>query len=162
MARQVANYRRFYSALNKLPKHGNNEDTKETLVSAYTKGRTTHLHEMKPAEYAEMCRDMERQMGYDDQRKRKRSICLKLMQEAGIDTTDWARINEFCFNRRIAGKKFAYLGLAELEALAKKLRAIIRSGGLKNKAAENGKENEPQQQIILVNYGQQTDKQCAS
>lgn len=63
--------------------------------------------------------------------RRKRSQCLKLMQKSGIDTTDWARINAFCQDPRIAGKVFAMLGLKDLEALQVKLRAIIHKGGLK-------------------------------
>lgn len=65
--------------------------------------------------------------------RRKRSVCLKLMQQLGIDTTDWNRVNEFCNNPRIAGKPFVQISTAELEHLAIKLRAIQRKGGLTDK-----------------------------
>lgn len=65
--------------------------------------------------------------------RRKRSVCLKLMQQLGIDTTDWNRVNEFCNNPRIAGKPFVQISTAELEQLAIKLRAIQRKGGLTDK-----------------------------
>ena len=65
--------------------------------------------------------------------RRKRSVCLKLMQQLGIDTTDWNRVNEFCNNPRIAGKPFVQVSTAELEQLAIKLRAIQRKGGLTDK-----------------------------
>ena len=58
------------------------------------------------------------------------------MQQMGIDTTDWARINDFCRNPRIAGKPFRQITAEELEVLTVKLRAIQRKGGLKIKEEE--------------------------
>ena len=85
-----------------------------------------------------MCRDMERLTGYDEfvegirrQLRRKRSEVLKLMQQLGIDTTDWNRVDAFCEDVRIAGKAFRHISIDELEALAVKLRIIERKGGLK-------------------------------
>ena len=85
-----------------------------------------------------MCRDMEQVAGYDERMsdirrelRRKRSVCLKLMQQLGIDTTDWDRVNAFCEDARIAGKAFRHISIDELEALAVKLRIIERKGGLK-------------------------------
>lgn len=127
------NYARFYTLLKKLPRAD-----KETLVEQYTHGRTVHLRETSIEEYNMMCNDMERVTGYDERReairkelRRKRSVCLKLMQKLGIDTTDWARINDFCRHPRIAGKVFARLSLTELDSLQTKLRGIMRKGGLK-------------------------------
>ena len=120
------NYGRFYCLLKKLP-----EADKETLVSSFTNGRTLHLHEMSAKEYAAMCASLEEHTGWRVQLKKKRSVCLKLMQQAGIDTTDWQRINDFCRHPRIAGKVFAKLTLADLDSLQTKLRAIMRKGGLK-------------------------------
>lgn len=117
------NYARFYSLLKKLP-----EADKETLVSSFTNGRTVHLHEMSAKEYASMCATLEEHTGSRVQLKKKRSLCLKLMQQAGIDTTDWQRINDFCRHPRIAGKVFAKLTLADLDSLQTKLRAIMRKG----------------------------------
>lgn len=124
------NYARFYCLLKKLP-----GADKETLVSSFTNGRTVHLHEMSAKEYASMCSTLEEHTGSRVQLKKKRSLCLKLMQQAGIDTTDWQRINDFCRHPRIAGKVFAKLTLADLDSLQTKLRAIMRKGGLKQKAS---------------------------
>lgn len=126
----MKSYHRFYASFNKLQKHGSDEDTKAAIVSQYTGGRTTHLSEMRVREYNDCCKALENMLGYGDQRKRHRSICLHLMQELGIDTKDWQRINDFCSHPRICGKVFALLDIPELEALELKLRAIKRKGGL--------------------------------
>ena len=122
------NYARFYTLLKKMP-----AADKKTLVSQYTDGRTTSLRETTQQEYNKMCRDMEQVAGYDERMsdirrelRRKRSVCLKLMQQLGIDTTDWDRVNAFCEDTRIAGKAFRHISIDELEALAVKLRAIKR------------------------------------
>ncbi|MFQ7112483.1 hypothetical protein [Hallella bergensis] len=117
------NYARFYNLLKKLP-----GADKETLVSSFTNGRTLHLHEMSAKEYVAMCASLEEHTGWRVQLKKKRSLCLKLMQQAGIDTTNWQRINDFCRHPRIAGKVFAKLTLADLDSLQTKLRAIMRKG----------------------------------
>ena len=122
------NYARFYTLLKKMP-----GADKETLVEQYTNGRTTHLRETTQQEYNKMCRDMEQIAGYDERMsdirrelRRKRSVCLKLMQQLDIDTTDWDRVNAFCEDARIAGKAFRHISIDELEVLAVKLRAIKR------------------------------------
>ena len=81
---------------------------------------------------------MERLTGHDAQcealrrqLRRRRSEVLKLMQQLGIDTTDWNRVDRFCSDTRIAGKAFRHISIDELEALAVKLRTIARKGGLK-------------------------------
>ena len=161
MARPVKNYHRFYASFNKLPKRGDDEDTKAALVSQYTGGRTTHLGEMTQREYTACCKALEQMLGYGDQRKRHRSICLHLMQEIGIDTKDWQRINDFCSHPRISGKVFALLGIPELEALELKLRAIKRKGGLRSeegrvKSEERSEKSEESKSIniiILQDYG---------
>lgn len=131
--KQERNYARFYCLLKQLP-----GADKETLVSSFTNGRTLHLHEMSAKEYATMCASLEEHTGWSVQKKR--SLCLKLMQQAGIDTTDWQRIDDFCRHPRIAGKVFAKLTLADLDSLQTKLRAIMRKGGLKQKASPNPSE----------------------
>ena len=130
------NYARFYTLLKKLP-----GADKETLVSSFTDGRTTSLREMKVKEYDAMCASLEEQTGWKAQVKKKRSLCLKLMQKAGIDTTDWQRINDFCRHPRIAGKVFAQLSLADLDSLQTKLRSIMRKGGLKPKPSRDEHRN---------------------
>lgn len=127
-------YKRFYKLFNRLPIR--DEELKARLVSQYTKGRTTSLRCMTSAEYTTMCDAMERSTAdpQHELRKKKRSAALRLMQQLGIDTTDWARINAFCRDRRIAGKEFASLSAEALTALTTKLRSIERRGGLKQMA----------------------------
>lgn len=127
----IPNYHRFYASLKRLQDTGDKEELKETLVSSFTNGRTTSLREMSVKEYETMCISLEEQTGWKIELKKKRSLCLKLMQLAGIDTTDWQRINDFCRHPKIAGKAFARLSLADLDTLQTKLRTIIRKGGLK-------------------------------
>lgn len=128
MIDQKRNYARFYS----LMKHMPNAD-KETLVSQYSNGRTTHLREMSDWEYRAMCEGMERVAGDHERRealrralKSKRSAALHQMQLLGINTADWQSVDAFCHNKRIAGKNFRELSGEELEALTNKVRIIIR------------------------------------
>lgn len=121
---------------------------KETLVEQYTHGRTTHLRDTSMQEYNTMCNDMERVTGFDKHReaihkelRRRRSVCLKLMQQLGVDTTDWVRVDNFCMNPRLVGKPFRNISIEELEDLAVKLRTIKRKGGLKPQQAREEQKN---------------------
>ncbi len=58
--------------------------------------------------------------------RRIRSSVLHQMQLLGVDTADWTRVDAYCLDKRIAGKRFRHLDYGELEALLKKLRAIRR------------------------------------
>lgn len=58
--------------------------------------------------------------------RRIRSSVLHQMQLLGINTADWSRVDAYCTNKRIAGKRFRDLDEEELGALLKKLRAIRR------------------------------------
>ena len=129
----MKDYHRFYASFNRLPCNGDRDDMKEILVSSFTDGRTTHLHEMTQKEYDAMCASLEERTGWREKLKKARSLCLKLMQKAGVDTTDWQRVNDFCQNPKIAGKVFAQLGVNDLEVLQIKLRAILRKGGLRKR-----------------------------
>lgn len=129
---QISNYHRFYASFNRLPCGGDREDLKEALVSSYTNGRTTSLREMSEAEYKTMCAALEHKVNptaravYIQERKRRRSSALHQLQLYGVDTTDWNKVNAFCEQPRIAGKPFRDLDCEELEALTRKMRAIIR------------------------------------
>ena len=129
---QISNYHRFYASFNRLPCGGDREDMKESLVSSYTNGRTTSLREMSEAEYNAMCAALEQKVTpnaralYIQERKRRRSSALHQLQLYGVDTTDWNKVNAFCEQPRIAGKPFRDLDCEELEALTRKMRAIIR------------------------------------
>ena len=56
----------------------------------------------------------------------RRSVCLKLMQKLGIDTSDWARVNAYCMNPRIAGRPFSEVSAEGLSELSVKLRMILK------------------------------------
>ena len=133
MNRKPLNFARFYTLFNSLVYEGDREEFRKDLIRQYTGNRTDSLRQMSSQEYDTCCRAMEGLTKRNDQLRKKRSLCLKLMQQLGIDTTDWTRINSFCNDRRIAGKPFARLNAAELEALAAKLRTIQRKGGLNKK-----------------------------
>lgn len=132
----INNFHRFYALLNRLHTEGGKEDFKETLVSSFTNGRTTSLREMSVKEYETMCSSLEEQTGWKSELKKKRSLCLKLMQQLGVDTSDWARVDNFCQHPRLAGKPFRKIGVEGLQDLAVKLRTIKQKGGLKQSTSQ--------------------------
>lgn len=147
MAQKVTNFGRFFSAFRKLTIHGEPEEVKRQFVSQYTGGRTESLKEMTWKEYTAMCVALEDMNGTRDELKRRRSIALKLMQELGVDTTDWAQINDFCRHPRIAGKEFGRLSIDDLIELATKLRTIKRKGWARAGLADTHPEtNKPGQE----------------
>lgn len=114
-------YRRFWALLRDMP-----GAEKEEIVLQFTNGRTTHLHLMTADEYDRMVRMLDGIVANDrrvELRKRRR-ICLKLLQEIGVDTGDWTRVNAYCANARIAGRAFGEISAEGLKALAVKLRMI--------------------------------------
>lgn len=151
------NYARFYGIVNKgytFASKELGEEFKKGLVSQFTDGRTTSLREMTRKEYDTMCDTLEGATARllrtaKETQRRHRSRCLKLMQQAGIDTTDWQRINDFCRHPKIAGKVFAQLNLADLNSLQTKLRAIIRKGGLRAAAKPNSTEQGSSATLIV-------------
>lgn len=137
----MGNYSRFYALLGKLPVHS--EGMKEEFVSQYTGGRTTSLRCMTVLEYNKMCEALEDSLSSRELLRKYRSTALHLMQRIGIDTTDWARINTFCMDARIAGAPFYKLSCEDLQTLAKKLRTIERGGGLRKEPEEKGYGKQP-------------------
>lgn len=143
MKQEVTNFARFYALFNKLSYTGDREEFKRAIVRQYTWNRTESLREMTRDEYDACCEALERLTGQDERRKKlreelrsRRSTCLKLMQQLGVDTADWARVNDFCRHPRIAGKPFAQIDVEGLEQLAVKLRTIKRKGGLQARSPE--------------------------
>ena len=137
MAQEVTNFARFYAVLGRMEFASGDlcEEIRRGFVRQFSLGRTDSLREMTSVEYKTLCSELERTVGisrqkYVDELRRSRSVCLRLMQKIGVDTTDWTRVNEFCRHPRIAGKPFARITLEELEHLALKLRSIQRKGGL--------------------------------
>ncbi len=131
MGKKKRNYSRFY-ALCKA-KGVDLEQYKDDLISQFTLGRTTSLKDMKDSEYDEMCdcirsgrHQSESRDDYVLRRKKMRSAVLKRIQQLGVDTTDFDKVNAFCQNSRIAGKPFGMLTIEELESLIPKLEAILR------------------------------------
>lgn len=73
-----------------------------------------------------MTREMDARQIALETLRRIRSSVLHQMQLLGINTADWSRVDAYCTNKRIAGKRFRDLDEEELGALLKKLRAIRR------------------------------------
>ena len=131
MTKTTRNYGRFYGALNAIVASGERDEMKKMLVRQYTNGRTESLREMSDGEYARCCRALE-ERGRDGERlRRERSATLKLMQQMGVDTTDWGRVNLLCRHPRIAGRDFYNIEAGEHPGLRRKLRAITGKGGLR-------------------------------
>lgn len=126
-------YRRFWAVFNRLTIRGDREECRKQIVSQYTRGRTDSLKDMTAQEYAACIAGMEALSGSVETLRKWRSSCLRLMQQLGIDTTDWSAVDAFCLAPRIAGKRFAWLDHHELEDLQKKLRAIKGKGGLRSR-----------------------------
>lgn len=128
---EVTNFARFYSILKRVPKIGDNEYLKKEMVSVSTGGRTESLKEITRKEYDDLCNLLEKRFpekrnNYVEQRRKKRSSCLKLLQKIGVDTTSWTAINNYCKSPKIAGKVFADLDIEELQLLSLKLRMILK------------------------------------
>ena len=147
MTQEVTNFARFYGILKERFTFASKElgeEFKESLVSQFTNGRTTSLREMSREEYDAMCDRLDGttaliRKSIEAEHRRLRSRCLRQMQQLGIDTTDWTRINAFCQDPRICGKPFRQLSQDDLEQLSVKLRAISRKGGFaQRKSAGNG------------------------
>ena len=131
------NYALVFAYLKKHP-----ELTKEDIAHQYSKGRTRSLRELGEVEYRAMLRDLHTMLQDVEALRKARSVALSLLQRYGIDTQDWARINHFCEQARIAGKPFAPLSIEELQGLSRKLRSIIykerKRGGKKPEVLERG------------------------
>lgn len=128
---EVTNFARFYSILKRVPKIGDNEYLKKEMVSVATGGRTESLKEITRKEYDDLCNLLEKRFPekrniYVEQRRKKRSSCLKLLQKIEVDTTSWTAINNYCKSPKIAGKVFADLDIEELQLLSLKLRMILK------------------------------------
>lgn len=144
MTKATRSYRRFYGALNAIAASGERDEMKKMLVRQYTHGRTDSLREMSDDEYGRCCRALE-EHGRDGERlRRERSATLKLMQQMGVDTTDWGRVNLLCRHPRIAGRDFYTIDEAGHRELRRKLRAISGKGGLR------GGEGKPEKAVLVI------------
>lgn len=153
MEQQVTNFRRFYAAINTLDFVADRDDVKKNLVHQYTNGRTDSLREMTRAEYDRCCEDLERKAGRQDELRKERSKTLKLMQQMGVDTTDWGRVNLLCRDARIIGKDFYHITAEEHRELRRKLKSIERKGGIRRQPVEMPeppKTQQSRQQVIII------------
>lgn len=136
---KVINYARFYSLLKKMPCNGERDELKEQLVWQFTNLRTESLRSMSETEYNNMCNHMQKIVSEIEGKESKaalsveqlelkqaRSAVLKRIQKLGIDTTDFANVDNFCLNVKIAGKVFRKLTFDELKALIPKLESILK------------------------------------
>ncbi len=152
MKQQVTNFRRFYGAIKAFDFVADRDDVKKSLVHQYTNGRTDSLREMTRAEYDRCCEDLERKAGRQDELRKERSKTLKLMQQMGVDTTDWNRVNLLCRDTRIIGKDFYHVTVEEHRELRRKLRGIERKGGIRRQPVEMPKrpDRQPRQHVIII------------
>ncbi len=146
------NYKRFYALLRQNP-----DADKDELVMSFTEERTTSLREMTEEEFNSLCDALQygAGQGYGQKSmaelKQARSAVLVRIQRLGIPTVDnWDGIDQFCLSRRIAGKRFAALTVAELRSLRTKLEMILRRGGLKE-VRKRDKEDESAHLQALAN-----------
>lgn len=125
---------------------------KDEMVLQFTNGRTTHLHEMKKAEFEEMCDCIQERFSQDRQsykEKVRKARCAVLLSVARLDIStvdNWDEVNAFLLSPKIAGKLLYEMDLEELKNLKRKLEAIIRKGGLKS-LKEEDKEAKAQEEL---------------
>lgn len=108
------------------------EEFKTMMVLQFTNNRTFHLREMTLAEYNAMCSAIVNQLKGNSQNqllagnlRKARGRVLGKLNEWGIDTKQYAKVDEFCLQKRIAGKRFVQLTTDELNKLYRKLTAMI-------------------------------------
>ena len=129
-----SSYARFWAAFNQLAAGAcDREDLKRDLVLQFSLRRTDSLRQLTEAEYIHLCEGIEtivqqrKKTAINQQLlRRHRSACLHQIQLYGITTTSWPAVDQFCLDKRIAGKRFAQLTIHELDALTRKLHAIRR------------------------------------
>ena len=63
---------------------------------------------------------------FAEQLRKSRSVCLRLMQKIGVDTTSWRVVNDYCKSPKIAGADFRVLSIHDLDRLSLKLRMILK------------------------------------
>lgn len=156
MAQEVTNFARFYAAIKAMDFYMDRDDLKKNLVHQYTGGRTDSLREMTRAEYDRCCSDLERKVGGQDELRKERSKTLRLMQQMGVDTSDWGRVNLLCRDARIIGKDFYHITSDEHRELRRKLKSIERKGGIRRQPVEmpqQPKAEQPRQQVIIIPMG---------
>ena len=128
-------YDRFFTLLNLMP-DPDKDALKEDLVWQYSGMLTSSLKEFakqKPEEYKRMLAEMQVQVEKSNPKflkeretKRLRSAILHRLQKYGIDTTNFAVVNKFLEQPRIAGKRLYNMTIEDMEALIPKLESMLQ------------------------------------
>ena len=114
-------------------KHGLGEEQYRALIGELTDGRTVSTKGLTYAEAQYLAgyitgANAKLRTSVEEMTLRslkwQRSAVLKRLQQIGVDTTDWNRVNGFLQQPRIAGKPLYKLDSDELAALIPKLEAI--------------------------------------
>jgi len=128
---------KFYALLAQMPKAD-----KEDLVWQFSNMATVSLREFyakQPENYKRMIATMQAEVnkrhGQSVEIKQLRSAILIRLQRYGVDTTSWARVNQFLQQPRIAGKRLYEMSIVEMKDLIPKLEMIL-------KKAEKAKDKE--------------------
>lgn len=125
MATNTRNYARFYVLLKQMP----GKVEKEDLIWQFTGMRTISLRDMTGAEYDRMIEYMDGVVDQNqpDERviKKLRSGILSRLQRHGVNTADWAAVNRFMLNPRIAGKALYQMSIDEMQRLIPRLEQIL-------------------------------------
>ena len=135
-------YARFWAAFNQLAAGGcDRDELKADLCRQFSLNRTDSLRQLTNAEYLHLCEGVEtivqqqKKAAIDTQLlRRHRSACLHQLQLYGVRTTSWQAVDQFCLDKRIAGKRFAQLTIPELDALTTKMRVIRRKSSNRHHA----------------------------
>jgi hypothetical protein len=131
-------YARFFVLLHKMK-----GAEKEELVWQYSGMRTVSLHEfhdMDAEGYERMVEDMQKtvealEKDQERETKRLRSSILFKLQKYGIDTTNWAEVNRFMKQPRIAGKALYEMSCDEMRELIMKMGSILNKEKKKDEEA---------------------------
>lgn len=113
-------------------KRGMDDEAKRAMLYELTDGRTNTSKELTYKEALYLMGYLNGSIaesplsGGERELKSRRSDVLKRIQLLGINTTSWDKVNEFCLDKRIAGKVFYELTISELKGLIPKLESIIK------------------------------------
>ncbi|MDC9722397.1 MAG: hypothetical protein PSN34_06445 [Urechidicola sp.] len=126
-------------------KNGFDELTRHELVYAWSRGRTKSTKFLSPNEIDALCHKLETSFKFatnvdaaiELEKKKKRSIILKIAQNVGIHTpNDWSVFNGFMKRSSILKKQLNNYSLEELDKLIKQFRAI--ESNYNNSAKKSG------------------------
>lgn len=117
-------------------KNGFDDTTRHDLIYAWTGGRTKSSKFLSPNEIDALCYKLESSFRFasnvdaytEIERKKKRSIVLKIATETGIhNPSDWSKFNGFMLRSSILKKQLNKYDIEELDNLIKQFRGIQRN-----------------------------------